>query len=127
MNRPRSARQFLRSAASSPFTFNVAYADDRDIAMFSAGRLPLRAPGVDPSLPTDGRGAHEWRGFLPARRHPQVINPKSGVLVNWNNKPARNFPPPTTSGATDRSTGRTCSRPASPSGSGTRSRPWCPR
>ena len=92
MNRPRSARQFLRSAASSPFTFNVAYADDRDIAMFSAGRLPLRAPGVDPSLPTDGRGAHEWRGFLPARRHPQVINPKSGALVNWNNKPARNFP-----------------------------------
>ena len=92
MNRPRGARQFLRSAASSPFTFNVAYADDRDIAMFSAGRLPIRAPGVDPSLPTDGRGAHEWRGFLPARRHPQQINPKSGVLVNWNNKPARNFP-----------------------------------
>ena len=92
MNRPRNARQFLRMAASSPFTFNVAYADDRDIAMFSAGRLPLRAPGVDPGLPTDGRGGFEWRGFLPARRHPQVINPKSGELVNWNNKPARGFP-----------------------------------
>jgi acyl-homoserine lactone acylase PvdQ len=92
MNRPRNARQFLRSAAQSPFTFNVAYADDRDIAMFSAGRLPIRAGGVDPGLPTDGRGRFEWRGFLAPRRHPQVVNPRSGELVNWNNKPARGFP-----------------------------------
>ena len=66
LNRPRNARQFLRSASSSPFTFNVAYADDRDIAMYSAGRLPIRAPGVDPSLPTDGRG--DTSGAASSRR-----------------------------------------------------------
>ena len=127
MNRPRNARQFLRMAASSPFTFNVAYADDRDIAMFSAGRLPLRAPGVDPGLPTDGRGGFEWRGFLPARRHPQVINPKSGELVNWNNKPARGFPAADDQWGSARSTARTCSRPGFASAGSTRSRRWCPR
>jgi acyl-homoserine lactone acylase PvdQ len=82
----------MRAAAQSPFTFNVAYADSRDIAMYSAGRFPLRAPGVDPGLPTDGRGSHEWRGFLAAGRHPHVVNPRNGSLVNWNNKPARDFP-----------------------------------
>ena len=82
----------MRSAAQSPFTFNVAYADDRDVAMFSAGRLPIRPRGVDPGLPADGRGGYEWRGFLPARRHPQQVDPPSGELINWNNKPAHDFP-----------------------------------
>ena len=50
------------------FTFNWFYADDRDIAMYSSGRLPLRSAGVDPGLPTIGTGRYEWRGFLPARR-----------------------------------------------------------
>jgi acyl-homoserine lactone acylase PvdQ len=46
---------------------------------------------VDSGLPTDGRGRYEWRGFLSARRHPHGIV-RSGVLNNWNNKPARGFP-----------------------------------
>ena len=45
--------QTLRDAMStSPFTFNVGYADDRDIAMFSAGKLPVRDRRTDPRLPT---------------------------------------------------------------------------
>ena len=50
----RSAETFREAMASSPFTFNIGYADDRDIAMYSAGRLPLRDPRVDPRLPTRG-------------------------------------------------------------------------
>jgi len=92
LNRIRSARGMIRSFARSPYSFNVAYADDRDIAMYSAGRLPVRAPGVDPRLPTDGTGAYGWRGFLPASRHPQGIDPRRGLLVNWNNAPARGWP-----------------------------------
>ena len=78
------------------------------------GRLPLRAPGVDPSLPTDGRGGYEWRGFLPARRHPQVDQPeerRAGQLEQQAGPQTSR--PPTTSGATARSTARTCSRPGS--------------
>lgn len=87
----RSAREFVRVAARIEAAFDLLYADDREIAFVSAGRLPVRAPGTDPALPVDGRGAYEWRGFLPAAAHPQAIDPADGVLVNWNNKPAARF------------------------------------
>lgn len=84
-------RSFYAAAATSPFTFNVGYADDRDIAMYSTGALPLRDPRVDPRLPTIGTGEYEWKGFLKPADHPHVANPKSGELLNWNNKPAAGF------------------------------------
>jgi acyl-homoserine lactone acylase PvdQ len=89
--RIRNARDFIKAAEVSPQTFNTFYADHRRIAQVTTGRLPQRAPGVDSGLPTDGRGRFEWRGFLPAKAHPQAIL-KGGVLNNWNNKPARGFP-----------------------------------
>ncbi|MDW5595666.1 penicillin acylase family protein [Conexibacter stalactiti] len=84
-------RSFYEAAATSPFTFNVGYADDRDIAMYSTGALPLRDPRVDPRLPTKGTGEYEWKGFLKPLDHPHVANPASGALINWNNKPAAGF------------------------------------
>ena len=87
----RSARDFIDAASISPQTFNTFYADHDEAAMITTGRLPIRAKGVDQGLPTDGRGSHEWRGFLKPKDHPQGIV-RSGVLNNWNNKPARGFP-----------------------------------
>lgn len=84
----RSARDFLRVMNGVEFAFNWLYADSRDIAMFSSGRLPIRAPGTDPALPTVGTGEYDWRGFLPAKAHAQGIDPPSGAILNWNNKPA---------------------------------------
>jgi acyl-homoserine lactone acylase PvdQ len=46
---------------------------------------------VDPGLPTKGSGEYEWQGFVPAAAHAQVINPPSGLILNWNNKPARGY------------------------------------
>ena len=43
---------------------------------------------VDPRLPTKGTGEYEWRGFLAPSQHPYQKNPPSGLLVNWNNRPA---------------------------------------
>jgi acyl-homoserine lactone acylase PvdQ len=91
LGRVRSPQDFVRSFLRTPQTFNAFYADDRHIAEVTTGRLPLRAPDVDPGLPTNGDGNHEWRGFLPAARHPQQIDPPSGLIVNWNNKAARGF------------------------------------
>ena len=34
---------------------------------------------------------YEWKGFLAGSKHPFQANPASGVLVNWNNRPARNW------------------------------------
>ena len=88
----RNARQFIKAAAVSPQTFNTFYADHRQVAQVTTGRLPLRAPGVDPGLPTDGQ-----RRLRVARlpRRPRRTRRRScsgGVLNNWNNKPARGFP-----------------------------------
>jgi acyl-homoserine lactone acylase PvdQ len=84
-------KSFYAAAATSPFTFNVAYADDKSIAAYSAGRLPIRDKRVDPRLPTIGTGKFEWKGFLAPNAHPHIANPSSGKLVNWNNKPAPGF------------------------------------
>jgi acyl-homoserine lactone acylase PvdQ len=91
LGRVRSPEQFNRAFLRSPQTFNAFYADDRHIAEVTTGLLPQRAPDVDPGLPTNGDGNHEWRGFLPASKHPQQIDPSSGEIVNWNNKVARGF------------------------------------
>ena len=87
-NAVHSARDFATVMNQIEFTFNWFYVDSKDIAYFSSGRLPVRAPGTDPSLPTLGTGPYDWRGFLTQAQHPQAVDPPDGVLLNWNNKPA---------------------------------------
>jgi acyl-homoserine lactone acylase PvdQ len=86
----RSAKQFQQVMNGVEFSFNWFYADNRDIAMFSSGRLPIRAESTDPALPTVGTGEYEWRGFVPFAGHARALNPPSGVILNWNEKPAAN-------------------------------------
>ena len=88
--RVTSASDFLQTMNGVEFSFNWFYADDRDIAMFSSGRLPVRAAATDPALPTVGNGEYDWRGFLPFAAHARGINPPSGAILNWNNRPAAN-------------------------------------
>jgi acyl-homoserine lactone acylase PvdQ len=92
-NEVRSAKDFVRAASRMELAFNWLYADDRDIAQFTSGRLPVRPPTVDPGLPTKGTGEYEWRGFATPAAHAQAISPPSGLILNWNNKPSRAFPP----------------------------------
>jgi acyl-homoserine lactone acylase PvdQ len=81
-------QQFFEAADKLETTFNMSYLDSKNIAYFSAGRLPIPAPGTNPSLPTLGNGEYNWRGFLSLDQHPHVIDPGSDILLNWNNKPA---------------------------------------
>ena len=90
--RVHSAADFIAAAKTTPQTFNSFYASDSEIAFYTTGRVPLHRRGVNGDLPIDGRGRYEWRGFLPGSRHPQSVNPSHGMLVNWNNKPAPEFP-----------------------------------
>jgi acyl-homoserine lactone acylase PvdQ len=91
-NAVRNAKGFVKAATTDMLmTFNWFYADNRDIAFASTGRLPIRSPNVYPGLPTLGTGQYDWRGFLPPSKHPQAINPSDGVLLNWNNRPAKNW------------------------------------
>ena len=66
----------------------MAYLDSKHIAFFSTGRLPILAPGTDPSLPTFGTGPYDWKGFLSLEQHPHEVDPTGNRLLNWNNKPA---------------------------------------
>jgi acyl-homoserine lactone acylase PvdQ len=87
----QDAAGFTQAVAAIDYTFNWFYADDRDIAYYSSGRLPLRAEGTDPHLPRWGDAAYDWQGWLGLDEHPQEINPPSGHLVSWNNKQAPEF------------------------------------
>jgi acyl-homoserine lactone acylase PvdQ len=87
----KSPKTFYAAAAKSPQTFNSFYIDNKNIAEFTSGLLPIRPPSVDPGLLTDGTGKYEWRGFIKANQHPHGSNPKRGRIVNWNNNVARGF------------------------------------
>jgi acyl-homoserine lactone acylase PvdQ len=90
--RVHSANDFLRAAYKTPQTFNSFYASTNEAAFVTSGRMPLRPEGVNPDLPVSGDGRYEWTGYLANQAHPQVINPSTGYIVNWNNKPAKGFP-----------------------------------
>ena len=83
-----SPQDFFRAVNHFGTTFNWPYIDSRHIAYFSSGRLPIMAPGTDPSLPTLGTGKYDWRGWLSLNAHPHMVAPRSDTLTNWNNKPA---------------------------------------
>ncbi len=81
-------QEFFEAANELETTFNMAYVDNEHIAFFSTGRLPVTAAGTNPQLPTLGTGEYDWKGFLSLEQHPHEVDPVSGHLTNWNNKPA---------------------------------------
>jgi acyl-homoserine lactone acylase PvdQ len=87
----KDAAGFWNAASAIDYTFNWFYVDDRDIAYYSSGRLPVRAEGTDQHLPRWGNAAYDWQGWLAVDDHPQQVNPPSGYLVSWNNKQAPGF------------------------------------
>ncbi len=89
-----NVHQFFRAASQTPQTFNSFYMDDTHIGVFTSGLLPIRPANVDPDLPIDGRGHEEWRGFVSFKNHPQGIDPRSGEIINWNNRPQAGYEAP---------------------------------
>ena len=87
-NKVHNPEQFFEAANKLETTFNMSYLDSKNIAYFSTGRLPILAPGTNPSLPTLGNGEYNWRGFLSLEQHPHTVDPAGDLLLNWNTKPA---------------------------------------
>lgn len=74
---------------------NWYYADqDGNIAYALGGHYPVRHPNFDGRLPTPGDGSGDWLGIYPFSSNPQVFNPETGYIANWNNRPAAGFPNP---------------------------------
>ncbi len=87
----KGPQSFYEAASKTPQTFNSFYIDNKNVALYTSGLLPMRDKRVDPGLLTKGTGQYEWKGFLSKKGHPHGKNPKSGLMVNWNNSVARGF------------------------------------
>jgi acyl-homoserine lactone acylase PvdQ len=110
-----SPQSFVRVVRQAPFSLNWFYIDRRNIAWALSGRYPIPpsitvhrhgasyTEGPSQMAPIWGTGAWNWHGFssnaltslttydertVPGPQIPHVIDPGSGEIVNWNNKPA---------------------------------------
>ena len=91
--RAGSVDDFQAAAARVTMSFNLFYADDTgEVAYWHVGKYPVRPGTVDPRLPAMGDGSEEWVGEIPFAAQPQQRNPPQGFFVNWNNKPAPDWP-----------------------------------
>jgi len=82
-----------KAASLGTMSFNVFFAaDNGHIGYRYAGLVPLRADGIDPRFPTPGDPAFAWRGMIPLGQMPHVLDPKGGLITNWNNKPVSWWP-----------------------------------
>ncbi len=87
-----NAQTFEKSASNINFTFNWMYAGRNNIAFYESGLDPIRPSDVNPNLPIWGTSSKTmWTGFLGFSGHPHAIDPPSGELISWNNKPAPEF------------------------------------
>jgi acyl-homoserine lactone acylase PvdQ len=93
LGRGQTVKGFFDSANQFGFTFNWAYANRKDTAFFSSGKLPRRARGTNKLLPTLGTGDYDWRGFLSQWEHPHDVSGPGGLFLNWNNRPAPGWQP----------------------------------
>ena len=87
-NEMDNVQEFQAAMAKVTMSFNAVYVDDEHIAYVHAGAYPQRASGIDPMLPSWGTGQWEWRGRIPFSRHPKMVDPAQGWIVNWNNQPS---------------------------------------
>ncbi len=78
-------------AEKSAINVNMYFADvDGNIGYFHGGWFPERAAGHDNRFPVTGDGSMDWGGRQPVDvANPHVLNPVSGFLANWNNKPGQ--------------------------------------
>lgn len=76
------------------FSQNVMAADRNGDAWYArAGRVPVRAEGVDPSAPVPGNTtATQWQGIHPIEDLVQISNPSCGYMHNCNTAPDTMIP-----------------------------------
>lgn len=80
-------------AARQALTINWYYADhDGNIGYVHTGVYPQRHAGHDSRLPVPGTGEWDWLGLQAFSMNPQIYNPSSGYIANWNNAAEKNYP-----------------------------------
>lgn len=62
-----------------------------NLSYIHTGLYPVRAEGHDSRLPAPGTGEFDWLGFRSYSDNPHALNPASGYLANWNNRPSHDW------------------------------------
>ena len=89
----RDSGDVERFVAKVPVSFNFFFATTRGEYGFRyAGLVPYRATGYDPRFPTPSGPDSDWQGYVSTSSMPRVLSPPSGLIANWNNKPASWWP-----------------------------------
>lgn len=78
----RAAVEHLRTPGQ-----NIFCADKNDIAVWHAGRYPLKWQGQGRLILNGADSSHSWQGWLSNEEDPQITNPKSGFLYSANQSP----------------------------------------
>ena len=87
--RAKDHSQWLKAVGKSALNVNWYFADHKgNIGYGSMGAYPIRAKGHDNRLPVSGEGHMDWTSIRPASQNPQILNPSSHYVANWNNQPA---------------------------------------
>lgn len=88
--RAKNHRQWHQAVSQSALNVNWYFADKNgNIGYASMGAYPIRHPDHDNRLPVSGTGTYDWQGTEGPAYPPQVLNPSSGYVANWNNKPGK--------------------------------------
>jgi len=86
--RAKNHDQWLKAVKKSAINVNWYFADQKgNIAYGSMGAFPERRAGHDNRLPVSGEGKMDWHGIQSPSKNPQILNPSSHYVANWNNKP----------------------------------------
>jgi penicillin amidase len=89
----QSAAEVDRAAKGIAVNFNLFYATTQgETGWRYTGAHPVRPDGWDPRFPVPAGPETDWKGFRNHAQAPHVLNPKSGLLANWNNKPVAWWP-----------------------------------
>jgi penicillin amidase len=87
-----SVAQVNHDLSTVTWNENMMAADDKgNIGYWHPGLLPIRPRNYDERLPYPGDGSAQWRGFLPVRERPHVIDPQQHYLTNWNTLPSQGW------------------------------------
>jgi penicillin G amidase len=80
----RAIMPYLASPA-----FNVVFASNQnDVAITSAGHLPLKWKEQGKFILDGSNSAHDWRAWIPVEQNPYVKNPARGYVSSANQFPA---------------------------------------
>ncbi len=90
--RQHNVTDFGNALQPMALCFNFFYVDAQgDIGYWHTGKLPIRPSNADPTLPMPGDGSYDWQGYESWPNMPHAVDPKTGFMTNWNNKPAKGW------------------------------------